>query len=315
MNQIIYQSYSQFLKNKYKEKVYKLPINLPLTCPNRINESGGCYFCSEIGTGFESLSNTLSINKQLETNKELIQKKYKAKKFIAYFQNYTNTYIDIKSFEKVVNEAVIKDVVEIAISTRPDCIREDYLKVLDNLRRSKGVNITIELGLQSVNYHTLQKINRGHTLAEFIDAVIRIKKYNFEICTHMILNLPWDNEIDVIEGAKLLSALEINQVKIHSLYIANNTKLEKQYLLKEFDIISKEEYEDRVIVFLEYLDPKIVIQRLVSRAPKDETVFCNWNTSWWLIKESIEEKMINTNTYQGRLYNYLNGHQLKKINQ
>jgi radical SAM protein (TIGR01212 family) len=310
----IYYKYSKYLKDKYGEKVYKLPINLDITCPNRDGCVGnnGCIFCSEVGTGFESLSNNITVKNQIQQNMDFIKKKYKAKKFIAYFQNFTNTYMPIEDFIYVINEAIVDDIVEIAISTRPDCINDNYLEQLNKISEDHNVNITIELGLQSVNYHTLEKINRGHSLAEFIDSVIRIKKYDFDICTHMILNLPWDNSIDVIEGAKILSALEINQIKLHSLYIAKNTYLAKLYDNKKISITSKEDYINRVISFLEYTDENVAIQRLVSRAPKEETIFCNWNTSWWKIKDEIENKMITNNNFQGRMCTFKNGTALKK---
>jgi radical SAM protein (TIGR01212 family) len=311
----LYYKYSDYLRNKYGEKVYKLPINLDLTCPNRDGCVGfeGCIFCSEVGTGFESLSNKLSVSSQIEKNMLYIEKKYKAQKFIAYFQNFTNTYMPIKEFEKAVIESINNRIVEIAISTRPDCISDSYLEILKKIENDYNVNISIELGLQSVNYHTLNKINRGHSLAEYIDAVLRIKRYDFDKCTHMILNLPWDDMTDVIESAKILSVLDIDQIKIHSLYIAQNTSLADLYNKKLISLASKEDYIDRVITFLEYIDSDIAIQRLVSRAPAEETLFCNWNTSWWKIKDEIEIKMKEKNSYQGKQCNYKNGSAISHI--
>ncbi len=310
----LYYKYSDYLKNKYGEKVYKLPINMDLTCPNRDGCIGynGCIFCSEVGTGFESLSNRMSVSEQLEKNMSYIEKKYNAKKFIAYFQNFTNTYMPIKEFKNAVTDSIGDKIVEIAISTRPDCINDDYLEILNELKKEYKVNITIELGLQSVNYYTLDKINRGHSLAEFMDAVLRIKKFDFDICAHMILNLPWDNMRDIVEGAKILTVLEVNQIKLHSLYIAKNTELARLYNENKITIISKEDYIERVVAFLEYTNPNIAIQRLASRAPKEETIFCNWNTSWWKIKDGIENSMVENNTYQGRLCTYQNGRALTK---
>ncbi|SJZ42626.1 TIGR01212 family radical SAM protein [Garciella nitratireducens] len=312
---ICYKVYSQYLKEKYGEKVYKIPINLPVTCPNRDGTIGygGCSYCGEKGAGFENLSNCLSVEEQMRTNISYIQKRYKAKKFIAYFQNFTNTYMSFSTFKKNMREACIDNVVELSISTRPDCIREEYLSYLKELSYQKHINITIELGLQTVNYRTLEKIHRGHTLAEFIDAVLRIQKYGFQICVHLILNLPWDEKIDVVENAKILSALSIDFVKLHSLYIEKNTMLGKQYKKGEISLITKEEYVERVILFLEYLSPNIVIQRLIGRAPKEDTLFVNWNTSWWKIRDEIEGQMKKRNSFQGRKYNYLHGSALKKL--
>ena len=296
----LYNKYSDYLKLKYGEKVYKLPVNIPCTCPNRDGALGygGCTFCADVGTGFEMLDNSLSVKEQLNRNMEYISKKYKSDKFIAYFQNYTNTYMDIERFKNYINDAIMDNIVEIAISTRPDCISDEILEFLNEIKK-QNVNITIELGLQTVNYHTLKNINRGHTLAEFIDAVLRIKRYNFEICTHIILNLPGDTILDTVETAKILSVLKINQVKIHSLYIMENTEMGRAYKNNEITLISKDEYVERVIVFLEHLDVDITVQRLIGRAPEKDSLFVNWGMSWWKINDDILYKMKSENRYQG----------------
>ena len=309
----LYNAYSEYLKNKYGQKVYKLPINIPVTCPNRIDGGCGCIYCGDVGAGFENLPGTFSVKEQLIKNREYIGKRYKAEKFIAYFQNFTNTYLPLETFKEYMWQAAEQDVCEIAVSTRPDCIRAEYLDILKEIKEKTGINITIELGLQSVNSHTLKKINRGHTLAEFIESVILIKSYGFEICTHIILNLPWDDIDDFIEGAKIISALRIDSVKLHALYIVKNTKMAQMYENGDFTICSNEEYKNRVISFLEYLSPDITIQRLLGRAPEEETIFSNWGTSWWKLKEEIEAEMENLNTYQGKNYNYLGGKAVKKF--
>lgn len=309
----LYNKYSEYLQNKYGEKVYKLPINLPITCPNRINGSG-CSFCAEVGTGFEALASSMSVTDQINQTKTLITNKYKAKKFIAYFQNYTNTFMPLPQFQKYVTEtAQCEDIVEISISTRPDCIRDSYLEVLFDLQKKYSVEINIELGLQSVNYHTLDAIDRGHGLAEYLDAVMQIRKYPFTICTHVILNLPQDDLRDTIETAKILSALNIDIVKIHSLYIAKNTKLSKQYKDGTITICSKDEYIERVITFLEYISPDMVVERLFSRVPEEDAEFSNWNTSWWKLQDDLLEEMSTRGTYQGKEFHYLNGSALAKL--
>ena len=310
----LYYAYSDYLKNKYGEKVYKLPVNLPVSCPNRINGHKGCSFCADCGTGFEAMDNQCSVTEQLVQTKEHIEKRYHAHKFIAYFQNYTNTFLPVSEFKKYLLEAVaVEDIVEIAVSTRPDCIADDYLSVLSEIKSQYGVEITIELGLQTVNYHTLKRINRGHTLAEFIDAVFMIHKYGFEICTHVILNLPGDDMTDVLETAKILSALRVPVVKIHSLYIAKNTRLCEEYENGTITLCSKEEYIDRLITFLEHLNPEIVVERLFSRVPEKDAVFSNWGTSWWKLKDEVTEQMLAGNHYQGKAFSYLNGSALRYL--
>lgn len=311
----VYKPYSTYLKEEYGEKVYKLPVKLPLTCPNRDGTLGygGCTYCGEEGGAFENLSENLSVKEQLLKNKDYIGKRYKAKKFIAYFQNYTNTYMPMEEFKKVIKDALIEDIVAISISTRPDCVSKEQLDFLKKIKEEKGIDIIIELGLQSVNYKSLIKINRGHTLAEYIEVSNLLREYGFRNCTHMILNLPWDDMVDVVEGAKIVSALGVDEIKLHSLYIVKNTKMAREYENKEFTLISKDEYKKRVITFLRYLSPDIAIQRLLGRAPEEEVLFENWGESWWKIRDEIVEEMEEKNYRQGDLYNYLGGKGLKKF--
>ena len=315
MESKVYNTYSKYLQNKYGEKVYKLPINLPLTCPNRDGtlSVGGCTFCGEEGGSFENLPNCLRVKEQILKNMEYIRIRYKATKFIAYFQNFSNTYLPYEAFTNYIGEAILQDIVGISISTRPDCINDRYLKFLEELQNYMGIDIIIELGLQSVNYHSLVKINRGHTLGEFIDAVIRIKAHNLRVCTHLILNLPWDDMMDTIENAKVISSLGVEEVKLHSLYILEGTTIGEQYKNGEIEIISKIEYINRVISFLEYLDPKIVVQRIMGRAPQENSLFVNWNESWWKVRDEIVCKMLDEGKFQGSKFTYLNGKALKKF--
>ena len=150
-------------------------------------------------------------------------------------------------------------------------------------------------------------------MAEFIDAVLRIKRYGFEVCAHMILNLPWDTMNDVIEGAKTLSALQVDQVKLHALYLVKNTKMARDYEAGEFTLISAEEYARRVVEFLRYLDPKIVLQRLVGRAPEENTIFTNWSMGWWRVQDLIDQIMEDEDISQGSGYDYLHGAAVQKF--
>lgn len=308
-----YRVYSDYLMEKYQAKVYKLPVNLPLTCPNRDGKLGlgGCTFCGDVGAGFECHSSMVPIKEQLLQNRAHIQKKYKATKFIAYYQNYSNTYLPPEELRAYLWEGVQEDIVELCISTRPDCITPEHLEVMKEIQEATGVAITLELGLQTVNYHTLHRVNRGHTLGEFIDAMLLIKPYGFEVCVHLILNFPWDTMEDVIENAKVISALKVDMVKLHALYLLRNTPLGQAYLRGEFEMHSVEDYQERVITFLEYLSPSIVVQRLIGRAPEEEGIFVNWNQSWWRIRDEIHEKMIAQGRYQGSKANYLGGKALK----
>ena len=310
-----YRMISAFYKERYGEKAYKIPVALPLTCPNRDGSAGvgGCTFCGEIGAGYENRPASMTVKQQIDETVVHIAKKYKAYKYIPYFQNFSNTYLPPENFRQYVEESCLEHVVGIAIATRPDCVHDAYLDILKEIQCKYGVDIYVELGLQSVNYHTLQKVNRGHTMAEFIDAVLSIKRYGFEVCTHMILNLPWDTMDDVIEGAKTLSALQVDQVKLHALYLVKNTIMARDYEAGEFSLISAEEYARRVVEFLRYLDPKIVLQRLVGRAPEDNTIFTNWSMGWWRVQDLIDQIMEDEDISQGSAYNYLHGAAVQKF--
>ncbi len=311
-----YLTYSNYLKQKYGQKVYKLPVNLPGSCPNRDGNigDGGCIFCDEEGSGFDLLPNYMDIKEQIEKNKVYFAKRFKAKKFVVYYQAFTNTYMPLEDFKNIIKASGdVEDIVEISVSTRPDCISDEYLDALKNLQEEKGLEINVELGLQTVNYHTLKRINRGHTLAEFLDAVKRIKNKGFSTCAHLILNLPWDTMDDTLESAKVISALEIEQVKLHSLYIVEGTTLGELYKRGDFEIISLDEYVKRVVNFLEHLSEGIVVQRLVGKGPKDRLLFNNWDRSWWHIKDRIEKELEKKGTWQGKKCDYLNGKALSKF--
>lgn len=307
-----YNTYSAHLKKRFGEKVYKLPVNLPVTCPNRM-EGRGCSFCAGVGTGFEAMSEKVPVKEQLNKTKQYIGKRYGAEKFLAYFQNYTNTFLPLPDFRNYVLEALEeKDVVGISISTRPDCIRKDYLDFLREVQRDRGAAVTIELGLQTVNYHTLKKISRGHTLAEYLNAVLLTAPYGFEICTHVILNLPGDTMEDAVETAKVISALPVSAVKAHSLYIPNNSVLYDEYKDGKITLCTKEEYLNRLTEFVAILREDIVIERLFSRVPEEDAVFSNWGVSWWKLKDLFDEEMERKGYVQGCKCDYLDGAALRR---
>lgn len=310
-----YNTFSDALKKQYGEKVYKIPIALSWTCPNRDGNLSqeGCIFCGSIGAGYEKI-HKISVSEQLKNGIFHIGPKYKANKFIAYFLNFSNTYMPLGIFKKAMEDAAgYPGIVRLHISTRPDCINDIYLDVLQEIQRKYEVDITIELGLQSANTHTLIKLNRCHTVAEFIDAAIRIGKYGFGLCTHIIADLPWDDSIDVIEAAKLVSVLPVTEVKLHSLFIVKDTILAKEFLLGNITLLPIEEYVQRVILFLTYVRPDMIMQRMVGRAAGDTILKINEGKPWWEIKKMIDVELERLHLSQWCRCNYLNGSALQRF--
>ena len=296
----LYLTFARQMRARYGEKVYKLPVNLPATCPNRdgTKGTGGCIFCGAKGTGFENLSSRIPVREQLEINKKYIGPKYKAELFIAYFQNFTNTYFPPDVMAEYTRQAAeVEGVVELCFATRPDCVGDEILSAIREA--AGGKRVCIELGLQSVNDETLKKINRGHTVADYIDAVKRVQSYGMDVGTHLILNLPWDDREHASRAAKLVSDLGIDTVKAHTLYIEKGTELARMYEAGEIQICSRSEYVERAADFLENLRPDISIQRLASRVPNEDTIFCNWGTGWWKIRDLIGIEMVIRGSHQG----------------
>lgn len=308
----MYYSYSEYLKEKYGQKVYKLPVNLPVSCPNR-KEGAGCSFCADEGTGFEAADSMETVSGQLKSSREKVEKRYHAKRFIAYFQNYTNTFLPLEQLMAYMREAGnVDNIVEICLSTRPDCIRRDYLEAMADFREKTGIQVSLELGLQTVNYHTLRAVNRGHGLAEFLDAVLTIAPYHFPVCVHMILNLPGDTMEDAKEAAKILSALPVSMVKLHSLYIPKKSVLYQEYRNGRISICAKEEYLERLAEFIALLRPDIAVERLFARIPEKDSAFCNWGYSWWKLMDEWKALMEEKQYVQGIHCDYLNGAALNR---
>ena len=311
-----YRNYSDYLKETYGEKVYKIPIALPVTCPNRDGtlSKEPCIFCGSIGADYETKALGLGITRQLDRSIAHVGPKYKAKKFIAYFLNFTNTYAAPSDFKTWIYEAMSHpDVVAVDVSTRPDCIHEVYLDILKEASERYGKDVTIELGLQSSNVHTLEKIGRCHTAAEYIDAALRIGRYGFGQCTHVIADLPWDDRLDVVETAKLISVLPVTEVKLHSLYIVKGTALADMYERGEVTLSSMEEYMERVILFLSYLRKDIVIQRIVGRASGGNTLTVNGGSPWWDVKKRIDVLMEERQIFQGDRCDYIGGKAVRRF--
>ena len=296
-----YYPYSDWLKTRYGERVYKIPINIGCGCPNRdgLLDNRGCIFCGESGGSSESLSAKLSVTEQLSKNKAYIGQRYKAKKFIPFFQNYTNTYLPLNDLKNHLESCLADDIVAIAISTRPDCITAEQLDYFETFKCDYHIDICIELGLQTANYHTLERLNRHHGLGEFIDAALRIKQKDLQLCVHTILDLPWDDLLDVSETATIISGVNADFVKCHALYIEKNTILQKMFDSGDVTLLTMDDYLERAIHFLSYLDENIAVQRIIGRIPEKDSVVSNWNMGWWKVRDLLIEQMRKKQIYQG----------------
>lgn len=299
-----YFTYKKYLINKFGEKVYKLPIQIPVTCPNKTLENGytGCAFCSALGTGFESLENTQNITKQLEFARSKVTSRYQAKKFIGYFQNYTNTNLPVETLMHYLDEVAAFGVVGIDLATRPDCVSNTYLNALKEYTLRNNIELTIEIGLQIADDILLDAMNRGHDVATFIDCIRRIRSFGFSTCVHIILNLPDSKMEHVKKTIALINELECDVVKFHSLYIPTDCSLSIPYQEGKVNICSYEAYLDRIIYAIRHLKPNIAISRLVSRIPEENSLFSNWNMSWWKIYNDIIQLLETQNIYQGMDY-------------
>lgn len=288
------------MKEKYGEKVYKLPVNVPVTCPNRDGTCGygGCIFCGADGAGHELLDETLSVTEQLEKNAAYIGPRYGARKFIAYFQSFTNTWTDDGIFARWMEEAAsFPGVVGISVSTRPDAVSGEKIRIMQEVQE-RGVDVTVELGLQSSNNKTLEILNRGHDVESYLHCAGKIREGGLDLCTHLITDLPWDRDEDVVRAAGLVNRFG-GHVKLHSLYVEKGTKLAALYESGEVKLLEKEDFIRRTASLLASLSPGIVIDRLVGRVPEEKSLFANYHTSWWKLKDELEAYMDMRGMNQG----------------
>lgn len=271
-----YNQYSEFLKQKFGAKVYKITLDAGFSCPNRDGtiSSSGCIFCDDGGSFSQAHSNRLSIEEQVRVGAETLAKRFKAKKFMSYFQAFTNTYKPVNELEKIYKASLnYPDIVGISIGTRPDCIDDDKLKLISSF--TPDYYTWIEYGLQSVHDKTLKKINRGHDYKCFLEAYEKTKNYGINTCLHIILNL-FETYDEMMETARTIAKLEPDGVKIHMLVALEGTRVADMYRNGEIDFMTEDEYVSTVCDFLEYLPPKTTIHRLAGNGLRTELVAPRW---------------------------------------
>lgn len=297
-----YHTYNYYLKNKYHQKIAKVALNADFTCPNRDGKKGygGCIFCSSSGSGDYAGDINDSLQLQFEKIAAIMQNKWPHCAYIAYFQANTNTYGPLEKIKKMIQPFLNNDSVKgIALATRPDCLSEETVKYLSNINKIKDVYI--ELGLQTIHDKTSQLINRGHTYQEFLDGLALLRKYNLEVCVHIINGLPFETKEMMLETAKVVGKLDIQAIKIHMLYVIKNTILEKMYHNNEFQLLTRQEYIDLVVEQLRYIPENIVIERLTGDGKVDDLVAPLWSIKKVTIINDIDKKMKELDIYQGDL--------------
>lgn len=295
-----YKHLNKYLKNKFGERTLKICIDGGFTCPNRDGRVGygGCAFCSERGSGEHIIADNIS--NQVK-NYFTSYKAERANKFIAYFQNFTNTYDSIENLKMKYDAALIDDrIVALAIATRPDCISEDVCKLLKSY--SEKYYVWIELGLQTSNENTGKIINRCYTDEQFSAAVSLLNKYNIDVVTHIMVGLPGENFDDIKNTVNFINNHSIQGLKIHSTYVVKNTRLADMYFNGKYTPISLEYYLDCASYILTHISPDIIIHRVSGDAPKDLLIAPDWNLHKKWIINGLDKLLRDKDLYQGMDY-------------
>jgi len=293
-----YHTLDYFYKQKFKNKVCKISLNAGFTCPN-LDGKVGCIYCSKTGSGEYAGNKKDNLIKQFNDIKQIMDKKWPNSKYIGYFQARTNTYAPIEILkEKYETILKLENVVGLSIATRPDAITNECLDYLEEL--NKKTFLTIELGLQTIHPQTTQLINRCHNLKCFETMVKELQKRNIFVVAHIINGLPHETKEMMIETVKYLNKIKIDGIKIHMLSILKNTQLENLYKEKPFHILTKEEYVTIVCDQLEYLNSKIVIQRLTGDPMVEDLIEPNWLVKKVSVLNDIDKEMAKRNSYQGK---------------
>lgn len=296
---MLYNNLSGYLRNKYGKRLNKICIDGGFSCPNRDGTcgSGGCIYCGERGAG-EHIDAGASIRSQVLASLDAADN---SDMFIAYFQNFTNTYADIDTLKERYDSALIDERIKIlAIGTRPDCISEEVAQLIASYK--DRVDVWVELGLQTANDKTADIINRGYYRKCFEDAMSILKEYGIPVVVHLIIGLPKEDINDIKETVKYINQFDIFGIKIHSIYVMKNTELARMYEKGLYSPPSMEEYIDGAIHILTHISSDVVVHRLTGDCPKDMLIAPMWNREKSTIIDTIVYKMQQNGLSQGSSY-------------
>lgn len=296
-----YNDLNGYLRNLFGQRVQKLTVDAGFTCPNRDGKisTGGCIFCNPKGSGTGAHEKGLSITDQIAMGKKGLYRRYKAKKFLIYFQAFSNTYAPVEKLKSVYDEALgFDDVVGLSIGTRPDCVNGPVLDLLEGYAKTRL--IWLEYGLQSPHDTTLAAINRGHDVNCFKSAVEATRNRNINTCAHIILGLPGETREMMLEGAKFLGDLGVNGVKIHLLYVVKGTRLDHLHNQGQYRCLEQKEYVELVCDFIERLPPEMIIQRLTGDPHPEELKAPQWSLNKAETMNMIKNTLETRDSFQGK---------------
>lgn len=290
-----YLSFNKYLKDKFGQKVYKISLDGGFTCPNRDGKAGtrGCIFCSKGGSGDFAESREMSITEQIESGKKKVEKKIKSGKYIAYFQAFTNTYAPVEILRQKYEEAINHpDIVALSIATRPDCLGDDVLRLLDEMNKIKP--IFVELGLQTIHQKSAKYIRRGYDLSVYDKAVRDLKKIGVNIVVHVILGLPNESENDMLETVKYVCESGANGIKLQLLHVIDGTDLAKDYEKGLFKTLEFDEYVNLIVKCVKIIPKDIVIHRLTGDGAKKDLIAPLWSADKKRVLNAINKALRET---------------------
>jgi radical SAM protein, TIGR01212 family len=287
-----YLSFNKYLKDKFGQKVYKISLDGGFTCPNRDGkiDTRGCIFCSKGGSGDFAQNRNLSITEQIESGKKIVEKKIKSGKYIAYFQAFTNTYAPVEILRAKYSEAINHpDIVALSIATRPDCLGDDVIKLLDEMNKIKPV--FVELGLQTIHNDSAKYIRRGYSLEVYNEAVKKLKNIGVNIVVHIILGLPNESEEDMLESVKYVCQSQIDGIKLQLLHIIAGTDLAKDYEKGLFKTLEFDEYVELIAKCVAIIPKNIVIHRLTGDGAKKDLIAPLWSADKKKVLNAINKAL------------------------
>lgn len=299
-----YHSLNYFLREKFGNKVFKIALDAGFSCPNRDGtiSSGGCLFCSERGSGDFGGDRRFSITRQFEDIVNMMSKKWKTGKYIAYFQAYTNTYESIDILREKYEEAISQEgIVGLAIATRPDCLDDEVLDLIEEY--SHRIYTWVELGLQTCNDKSAEIINRGYKLLRFEEALKGLNQRNIDVVVHTIFGLPGESMEDMLETIEYVAGKDIKGIKMHLLYLMENTPMTQLYENGQLKFLERDEYIDIICKAISILPPNMVIHRLTGDSPRELLIGPMWSLKKWEVLNAIDNKLKELDLYQGKNFN------------